>query len=58
MNLTYLLVADERQHIEHKPDENSDVKWFNIDTVLDIVEEPRMIPVYKKAFAKIQVLKG
>lgn len=58
MNVTYLLIADEEQAINHKPDENSDVKWFDIDTVLDIVEEPRMIPVYKKAFDKIKLLKS
>lgn len=57
MNVTYLLVADDDQHIEHKPDENSDVKWFDIDTVLQIVDEPRMIPIYKKAFDKIKELK-
>lgn len=57
MNVTYLLIANENQEVTNKPDENSDVKWFDIDNVLEIVNEPRMIPIYQKAFDKISVIK-
>lgn len=56
LNVTYLLIADESLEVEAKLDENSDVKWFDIDTVLEHVNEPRMIPIYQKAFEKIRNL--
>ncbi len=54
LNVTYLLVADDTDLLEVKPDENSGVRWFAIDTVLDHVAEERMKTVYEKAFAKIR----
>lgn len=57
LNVTYLLIADDTQTVEAKLDENSDVKWFDIETVLDHVDEARMIPIYQKAFQKIKDLK-
>lgn len=56
-NITYLVVADESHQTEVKLDENSGVKWFDIDTVLDYVDEPRMIPVYSKLFRNIKNVK-
>lgn len=50
MNLTYLLVADEAEELIIKPDENSGVRWFDIDDVLNYVTEERMIYIYKKVF--------
>lgn len=58
-NLTYLVVADESLEVSAKLDENSDVRWFSLDEVLDYVVEPRMIPIYKKLFNSIsRVSKG
>ena len=31
LNITYLLQADDKQHLSIKEDENSDVAWFDID---------------------------
>ena len=50
MNLSYLLVADESEKLVIKEDENSGVKWFKIDEVLNYVSEERMIYIYKKIF--------
>jgi 8-oxo-dGTP pyrophosphatase MutT (NUDIX family) len=58
LNVTYLLEASEEETPMHRPDEHSAVAWFDIDNVLDIVKEERMIPVYKKAFAKIKQLRN
>jgi 8-oxo-dGTP pyrophosphatase MutT (NUDIX family) len=58
LNVTYLLVADETDELVVNDDENSDVRWFNIDTVLDVVDEPRMIPVYTKLFQRIEEKKN
>jgi len=58
LNVTYLLVADDSDKLEIKPDENSGVRWFPIDTVLDHVAEERMKTVYEKAFTKIREIKA
>jgi len=57
MNVTYLLVADENDDLLVKPDENSGVRWFLIDEVLNHVNEDRMVPVYQKAFQAIRSLR-
>ena len=57
LNVTYLLVADDRDDLLVKPDENSGVRWFPIDEVLKHVNEDRMVPVYQKAFQAIRFLR-
>lgn len=54
LNITYLLIAEENQPIGFNPDEHLGVRWFDIDKVLDEVDEQRMIPVYQKAFDAIK----
>jgi len=54
LNATYLLIANEKEALVVNEKENSGVKWFDIETVLEVVHEPRMIPIYKKAFKKIK----
>lgn len=39
-NITYLFEADEEQTLIHKPDENSDVKWFELDAAIQASSEP------------------
>lgn len=56
-NVTYLVVANEEDSVEAKLDENSDVRWFEIDTVLESVDEERMIPIYSKLFSNIKRVK-
>lgn len=57
LNVTFLLVADDKELLKVKADENQDVKWFDIDEVLNYVSEDRMKPVYQKAFNQIKQLK-
>lgn len=57
LNLTFLLIADENQKLIIKPDENQAVKWIELKKVFEMISEPRMIPVYKKAFTKLNNLK-
>jgi len=57
LNITFLLVANKNEKLSIKPDENSGVKWFKIDEVLDYVSEEEMKIVYQKAFDKISNLK-
>lgn len=56
LNLTYLLIADENQTITFKKDENQAVAWFKLDEVFEKITEPRMVPIYQKAFDKIKQL--
>jgi|688.fasta_scaffold07381_2 8-oxo-dGTP pyrophosphatase MutT (NUDIX family) len=58
LNATFLVVADESEKPIVNVEENSGVKWFPIATVLKIVHEPRMIPIYQKAFQRIALLKN
>ncbi len=48
LNITYLFTANELDEVTIKEDENSGVEWFDINTYLGHVEEPRMIPIYQK----------
>ena len=48
MNLTYLLEADENRELVVKPDENSGVRWFDINEVVDSSSEPWMRLIYNK----------
>ena len=57
LNVTYLLIADESEPLLHSEEEHQGMKWFDITEVLDYVKEPRMIPIYQKAFAKIKLIK-
>ena len=54
LNLCYLLVADEFEQTKIKVDENSGVRWFLIEEVLNYVSEEKMKKVYQKAFDYIK----
>jgi 8-oxo-dGTP pyrophosphatase MutT (NUDIX family) len=58
LNATFLVIADEQEKPVVNVEENSGVKWFPISTVLNVVTEPRMIPIYQKAFQKINLIKN
>lgn len=57
LNITYLLLADEAEPLNHSEAEHQGMQWFSLDDVLHHVKEPRMIPIYQKAFAKIKSIK-
>jgi 8-oxo-dGTP pyrophosphatase MutT (NUDIX family) len=58
LNATFLVIADETEKPVVNLEENSGVQWFPIQSVLKIVSEPRMIPIYQKAFQKIKLIKN
>jgi 8-oxo-dGTP pyrophosphatase MutT (NUDIX family) len=58
LNTTYLLIADENDELVVKPDENSGVAWFDIDTVFEHVSEERIKSVYIKAFKEIKSIRN
>lgn len=53
LSVAYVLVANEFDPLFVKPDENSGVRWFPIDELLDIVAEPHMRIVYQKLINRI-----
>lgn len=57
MNLTYLLEASEDEKLIINEAENSGVKWFPINDVLNYVTEERMLYIYKKIFDRIKQIK-
>ncbi len=56
-NITYLLQADEDDEIKIKPDENSGVKWVDIDKAIEISTEPQMQVIFKKLNEKLKGIK-
>lgn len=57
LNATFLVIADENEPTQIQPEENSGIAWFPIVSVLEVVHEPRMVPIYEKAFQKISLIK-
>ena len=55
LNLTYLLEVDENEVLQIKQDENSGVKWINIDEIQNVVSEKWVMEnVYSKLKEKLQ----
>jgi len=58
LNATYLLMASEDETLIIKEDENSGVKWFNINDVMYYVTEERIKDIYNKIFDRIKIVKN
>ena len=58
LNTTYVLIADEDEDLTVKADENSGVKWILLEDMEKEVNEPEMIPIYKKIVEKAKITKG
>ena len=52
LSVAYILEADENEELVVKEDENSDVKWVDIDNVLELTSEDHMKTVNKKLINK------
>ena len=48
LNVTYLLVADEKEQVHSKEDENSDVLWIESAKLDEYVSEKKMLDIYHK----------
>ena len=55
LDCCFLLEADENETLKIKPDENSGVKWIDIDEAIKITNEPKMIPIYIKLNEKLRL---
>lgn len=57
-NVTYLLLADEKEPLHIKPDENSSLKWFPLEEVVPVSSEPWYKKwIYPKLNAKLIALR-
>ncbi|MGL4797510.1 MAG: NUDIX hydrolase [Paraclostridium sp.] len=56
MSVAYILEAVESEQLYIKPDENSGVKWIDIDKVNNYVNEEHMKYVYKKLIQKSKLI--
>lgn len=55
LNLSYLFEVEEKELLKIKEDENSDVKWINIEDIENIVSEKWVMDnVYKKLNEKLK----
>ena len=52
LSVAYVLEADEAEEVKVKEDENSGVKWVDIDRVLELTDEEHMKDVYSKLINK------
>lgn len=52
-NVTYLLEADDRDALTHKPDENAAVSWFSLAEAVAASTEPYMQKIYSKLNEKL-----
>lgn len=57
LNVTYLAVADPSEALRIAPDENSGVKWVNIDDAVSLSAEPWIRDrIYRKLIAKLSTV--
>ena len=54
LNVTYLLEADDSEELKIKEDENSGVRWVDIDEAIESSTEPWMQGIYKKLIEKMK----
>lgn len=57
LNCTFLLEGNEDEMLRIKADENSGVKWVELDESVKITNEPKMKDIYKKLNNRIKNLK-
>ena len=55
LNLTYLMEVDENEVTRIKEDENSGVRWINVDEIKDAVTEKWVLEkIYNKEINKVK----
>lgn len=54
LSCAYLLIADETEVLQYKPDENSGAKWIPLREVNTYCTETHMLPVYQKLMKKVE----
>lgn len=55
-DIEYLFEADENDQLRIKEDENSGVKWIDINEVINYSSEEKMKPIYKRLIDKLETM--
>ena len=55
-NPVYLFEADENELLQHKPDENSGLKWIPNEKVIEHCSEEHVKSIYKRVMEKVKKL--
>ena len=58
LDCCFLLEANEEEKLRIKKDENSGVKWVEIDKVTKLTNEEKMKPIYAKLNSKLKTIKA
>lgn len=53
-DIQFLFEANEEDKLKIKPDENSNVAWLEVETLLETVTEEHMKPLYEKLINKVK----
>ncbi len=53
LDYCYLFETDENEPLKTKEDENSGVKWIDIDKATEVTNESKMVPIYQKLNDKL-----
>ncbi len=56
LNITYLFEANDKDFIQNKEDENSQVAWIPLSNLKDYVTEKNMLPIYQKIIKEMEKL--
>lgn len=56
-NITYGIIAEEKETLQIKPDENSAVAWIPVTELETYCKEPHMLPIYQKLITRMQTLR-
>lgn len=54
LDCCFLLEANQNEPLKIKEDENSGVKWIDINQAIEITKEEKMKPIYKKLNEKLK----
>ena len=52
LNISYILLADEKEELVINKEETSGVKWIDVSKILDYSDEPYLINIYNKIIKK------
>ena len=53
-NVTYGIIADQKETLRIQPDENTAVQWIPVEQLPEICKEPHMLPVYEKVIHRMR----
>lgn len=53
LDCCFLLEANEDEELKIKKDENSGVKWFDINEIMNVTDKEQIKPIYMKLNKKI-----